>query len=65
MLLSVYAPKEGEVNIHTENGKIPLTVNARSLFAYVPQGNFLFSGSIYENLTFFMKIRKKRECKKR
>ncbi len=55
MLLSVYAPKEGEVNIHTENGKIPLTVNDRSLFAYVPQGNFLFSGSIYENLTFFMK----------
>ena len=55
MLLSVYAPKEGQVTIHAEEGKIPLSVSARSLFAYVPQGNFLFSGSIYENLTFFMK----------
>ena len=27
----------------------------RALFAFVPQGNFLFSGSIRENLTFFAK----------
>lgn len=55
MLLSVYSPKEGQVTIHTKEEEIPLSVGARSLFAYVPQGNFLFSGSIYENLTFFMK----------
>jgi ATP-binding cassette subfamily B protein len=30
-----------------------LSAKDRGLFAYVPQGNFLFSGSIYENLTFF------------
>lgn len=33
--------------------KIPLTATHRDLFAYVPQGNFLFSGTVYENLTFF------------
>ena len=33
--------------------KIPVTAARRDLFAYVPQGNFLFSGTIYENLTFF------------
>ena len=27
----------------------------RAIFAYVPQGNFLFSGTIYENLTYFSK----------
>ena len=30
-----------------------LQAKHRNLFAYVPQGNFLFLGTIYENLTFF------------
>ena len=42
--------------INTKEGNRPLTVNDRSLFAYVPQGNFLFSGTIYENLTFFAEM---------
>ncbi len=39
----------------TENNAayVPVTAEQRDLFAYVPQGNFLFSGTIYENLTFF------------
>ena len=53
MLLHVYSPVEGEVFLSTTAGEVPLTSSERSLFAYVPQGNFLFSGSIYENLTFF------------
>ena len=36
-----------------EFGEIPLTAKERGLFAYVPQGNFLFSGTIEENLSFF------------
>ena len=36
-----------------ENEKTLLEAKDRGLFAYVPQGNFLFSGTIYENLMFF------------
>ena len=36
-----------------QEGERPLTAKERGLFAYVPQGNFLFSGTIYENLAFF------------
>ena len=56
LLLNVYAPTQGDIRLKgdyaQENG-MPLTAQERSLFAYVPQGNFLFSGTIYENLTFF------------
>ena len=58
LLLGVYTPKEGNVflcgkNERGETLKIPASPATRSLFAYVPQGNFLFSGTIYENLSFF------------
>ena len=56
LLLNVYAPTQGDIRLKgdyaQENG-MSLTAQERSLFAYVPQGNFLFSGTIYENLTFF------------
>lgn len=54
LLLSVLTPNNGEIRLVDEQGeKTPLTVKQRGLFAYVPQGKFLFSGTIYENLTFF------------
>ena len=53
LLLSVYKPKKGEILLKNKGDCIKLTAEHRGLFAYVPQGNFLFSGSIYENLTFF------------
>ena len=54
LLLNIFTPTTGEINIYDVNKQqIPLSVKERSLFAYVPQGNFLFSGTIYENLTFF------------
>lgn len=53
LLLSVYAPQSGELLVCGEENDIPVSVKERGLFAYVPQGNFLFSGTIYENLTFF------------
>jgi len=31
--------------------EVPLSRNTRGLFAYVPQGNFLFSGTLRENIT--------------
>lgn len=54
LLLSVYRPTEGKLSVQTKRGeKRAFNAKQRELFAYVPQGNFLFSGTIYENLTFF------------
>ncbi len=55
LLLSLYAPVKGEIYIEGDfENPIPITERERGLFAYVPQGNFLFAGTIYENLTFFV-----------
>lgn len=54
LLLAVYRPSQGEIVIK-EKVERALTAKDRGLFAYVPQGHFLFSGTIYENLTFFAK----------
>lgn len=57
LLLHVYTPSSGKIGLYF--GKEPeircrdLTESDRTLFAYVPQGNFLFSGSIRENLAYF------------
>ncbi len=53
LLLQVYQPTSGEIVLHLQEGVKTLTAQERGLFAYVPQGNFLFSGTIYENLAFF------------
>lgn len=56
LLLNVFTPTSGKLwlkgNFDGEE-RFELTAKHRGLFAYVPQGNFLFSGTIYENLTFF------------
>ncbi len=53
LLLRIFTPQHGKICLSFENEKRDLSVDDRALFAYVPQGNFLFSGSIFENLTFF------------
>ena len=53
LLLNVYKPIDGEMLLRLPQECVSLCETHRSLFAYVPQGNFLFSGTIYENLTFF------------
>ena len=53
LLLNVYKPHNGEIILNRGGVETPLNEACRNLFAYVPQGNFLFSGTIYENLTFF------------
>ncbi|MBQ8284603.1 MAG: ABC transporter ATP-binding protein [Clostridia bacterium] len=55
LLLQVFVPTDGKIFLcgHNKEEQIELSAKDRGLFAYVPQGNFLFSGSIYENLTFF------------
>lgn len=55
LLLNVFKPTDGGVHLKdvTQDDFVPLTQQDRNLFAYVPQGHFLFSGTIYENVTFF------------
>lgn len=52
LLLSVYKPLSGEIYIKTSNGKYTIDKSLRKLFSYVPQGNFLLSGTLRENIAF-------------
>ena len=53
LLLGLYKTDQGEATLETVSGeRIPLDTGYRSLFAYVPQGNLLFSGSVREMLSF-------------
>ena len=67
LLLNVFTPTEGKIFLigDFENGKKLLTTKERGLFAYVPQGNFLFSGTIYENLAFFSHEKEENQLKEK
>lgn len=52
LLLGVFPPQGGQIVLHTAQGDCPVSASTRALFAYVPQGNMLLSGTILENLTF-------------
>lgn len=52
MMLGVLHPSDGEVVFNTESGAYSPGKKYRNLFSYVPQGNMLLSGTIYENVTF-------------
>ena len=52
LLLSVYQPDEGEITMKLSCGKIPVSVLPAGMFAYVPQGNHLMSGTIDEVVGF-------------
>ena len=52
LLLGLYKPDSGTLVIDTPNGAIPVDRGTRSLFCYAPQGNFLLSGTLRENLTY-------------
>ena len=52
LLLGLYRPDSGSLVIDTPRGAIPVDRSTRSLFCYAPQGNFLLSGTLRENLTY-------------
>ena len=52
LLLSVYQPQNGEIVIRTDGRDYPVDRSTRKLFSYVPQGNFLLSGTLRENVAF-------------
>ena len=52
LLLCLYAPDSGDLEILTDGAETPLTAAYRGLFAYVPQGNQLMSGTIRQVVAF-------------
>lgn len=53
LLLDVFPVNEGEIYLKLNDGKkVMVDRNIRGMFAYVPQGNFLLSGTIRENISF-------------
>lgn len=53
LLLGIYKPTAGSVVFVNEGKEVAASKGTRLLFAYVPQGNMLMSGTVKENLTMF------------
>ena len=53
LLMGIYKPSGGEVLFREGDVTVPASRGTRGLFAYVPQGNMLFSGTLHDNLTMF------------
>ena len=53
LLLDVFPVTHGEIYLKKKDGsKVIVDKNVRGMFAYVPQGNFLLSGTIRDNISF-------------
>lgn len=50
LFLGVFRPERGELYLDTGEERIRLGRDTRKLFAYVPQGNLLLSGTLRDNL---------------
>lgn len=56
MILGLIHPESGETVLIAEDGtQMPVNADIRSMFAYVPQGNTMLSGTIAENLRLVKK----------
>ena len=51
LLLGIYQPETGRFYARCRDENVALDRSTRRLFAYVPQGNLLLSGSLRDNLT--------------
>ena len=51
LLLGIFRPQAGSLWLDCGGERVRLDRSTRRLFAYVPQGNLLFSGTLRENLT--------------
>lgn len=53
LILGILNPDSGEIRIELNNGQSYISdASMRNLFAYVPQGNMILSGTVRENITF-------------
>jgi len=53
LMLGIYQPQKGSIYINDGENRYKAGKDTRRLFAYVPQGNTLFSGTIRENIAMF------------
>ena len=53
LLLGIYRPTSGQVLFCSEGKDYRASRGTRPLFAYVPQGNTLMSGTLWDNITMF------------
>lgn len=51
LMLGIFRPEQGCLFVDGQDGRVKLSRSTRGLFAYVPQGNLLLSGTLRENLT--------------
>ena len=63
LLLSLIAPKAGNITLQDKKKVFPISPETRCNFAYVPQGNTLLSGSIRENLLLGSPLASEEEMK--
>lgn len=52
LLLNLAKVQKGHLYLETKTGRKEIDAGMRALFAYVPQGNLMLSGSIWENIVF-------------
>ncbi len=52
LILALIAPQSGRVYFKQGNKELNVDASLRKLFAYVPQGNMILSGTIRENIAF-------------
>ena len=50
LFLGIFETQRGKLCFHATNEEIAIDRSTRRMFAYVPQGNLLFSGTLRENL---------------
>ncbi|MGJ1224602.1 ABC transporter ATP-binding protein [Sphingobacterium siyangense] len=55
LLLALLKAEKGQISLVDKDGERPLTASHRINFAYIPQGNSLFSGTIRENMLLHVK----------
>lgn len=56
LLMGIYKPMSGKMELLCRNSQRDLGASTRSLFAYVPQGNMIISGTLRENIAFFSEV---------
>ena len=50
LMLGIFKLDSGNLCVSADGGNMSISRSTRRMFAYVPQGNYLFSGTIRENL---------------
>lgn len=52
LLLGLLEPESGEISVIKDGKRYKAGYDTRNLFAYVPQGNMIFSGTVRDNIAF-------------